>query len=833
MNNRNILPTMLGTLIFLLLFLFPSFAWYSGYADWQYRKEITIQENSGNTLTDYQVLLTIDTQSLINEGKMNSDCSDMRFTYYDGSSEQEIPYWIESGCGTTETKVWIKVPSIPANGQATVYMYYGNPSAGSESNASETFDFYDDFEGTGNLNGQRGWQACGDINAELQGDGTVKVTASSDGVKIVNSKDVPSDNIIVEYRGRFPTFPQSVGYGDAGVVWKSDYLTSGSADLAFYYRSGYDTALANNFETMRHTDMPGDDGTEKDYDTSKPFSMDTNYHVYKIIWTSPTVKVFIDTTQLKERTFETIPSGNKVGLFIHEHEGAEFYFDWLRVRKYTSPEPTYTVGEEETGNITNLAPQITIYSPQNTTYYTTQITANFTVIDDNSTTFHVKAFLNGNTIYDNSAYANNTEVTIDLQSYITSDGSYNFTVWANDTDENPQASTESVIFTVETYPKYSNETVTPESPITYGENVTFSIIWEDELNNIASVWIEHNFTDTMANYTMANESGTFTHTFVKPPAGTFAYRMCAQDDYGLTNCTEWKNYTVNPAPSGLTISSSAGWNLIKNEQTTISASAVVPVELLKINDVEVSNPYTFVPDVGFYDVYAQIVDKRNYTPWNMTKTLVVNSLFSCTDSDTFAFEKNISVTSNIVVLDFSQMIELKYVKEDLSDVKVVTNVSEVWKNGKKLVVNATGLNKITVRFGNYYANISYEEKAIPSGAQNVNVTTYTQINPLAIVSLKDELTNEYLYPPGSETFGIIACSYGENIFRIENSTTRFLVASKDYITKVGIRVKYSADAYYTRLRYFDTENINYISVDMFVADAYKVALDRIDLIMAD
>ena len=278
-------------------------------------------KNEGTTdLTDYQVKIEDDFSG-------DAGVLDEVFT--------RLYYWKESS-----NIVWIKVPSIPANGEATVYMYYGNPSAGSESDASETFDFYDDFEGTGNLNGQRGWQACGDINAELQGDGTVKVTASSDYVKIVNSKDVPSDNIIVEYRGRFPAFPQSVGYGDAGVVWKSDYLTSGSADLAFYYRSGPDTNNANNFETMRHTDMPGDGGTEKDYDTSKPFSMDTNYHVYKIIWTSPTVKVFIDTTQLKERTFETIPSGNKVGLFIHEHEGAEFYFDWIRVRKYTDPEPT-------------------------------------------------------------------------------------------------------------------------------------------------------------------------------------------------------------------------------------------------------------------------------------------------------------------------------------------------------------------------------------------------------------------------------------------------------------------------------------------------------------
>ncbi|MEM5830054.1 MAG: hypothetical protein QXL82_00910, partial [Candidatus Aenigmatarchaeota archaeon] len=48
----------------------PSQNWLSG---WQYRKAITIQENSGNTLTDYQVLITLNTQSLISQGKMRSD----------------------------------------------------------------------------------------------------------------------------------------------------------------------------------------------------------------------------------------------------------------------------------------------------------------------------------------------------------------------------------------------------------------------------------------------------------------------------------------------------------------------------------------------------------------------------------------------------------------------------------------------------------------------------------------------------------------------------------------------------------------------------------------
>jgi len=54
----------------------------------------------------------------------------------------KLTYW------RNYTLVWIKVPFIPANGEARVYMYYGNPDAESESNGTEVFEFFDDFEGT-------------------------------------------------------------------------------------------------------------------------------------------------------------------------------------------------------------------------------------------------------------------------------------------------------------------------------------------------------------------------------------------------------------------------------------------------------------------------------------------------------------------------------------------------------------------------------------------------------------------------------------------------------------------------------------------------------------
>ncbi len=117
--------------------------WLSG---WSYRKPVTITEQSGSDLIDYQVKVVVDTASLVSAGKMNADGSDIRFTDSDGATL--LNFWIEDGTmNTTTTNIWVKVPSIPANENVTIYMYYGNPTATSASDVSMTaLDVIPDLE---------------------------------------------------------------------------------------------------------------------------------------------------------------------------------------------------------------------------------------------------------------------------------------------------------------------------------------------------------------------------------------------------------------------------------------------------------------------------------------------------------------------------------------------------------------------------------------------------------------------------------------------------------------------------------------------------------------
>lgn len=113
--------------------------WSKTYSSWSHRKEITITETSGSTLTNYQLLLSVPYDS-----NMNTDFSDLRFTTDD--NETVLNYWIERQTDSVFADVWVKVPSIPASGTSTIIMYFGNASAATAMDGFNTFIFFDDFE---------------------------------------------------------------------------------------------------------------------------------------------------------------------------------------------------------------------------------------------------------------------------------------------------------------------------------------------------------------------------------------------------------------------------------------------------------------------------------------------------------------------------------------------------------------------------------------------------------------------------------------------------------------------------------------------------------------
>jgi len=118
---------------------------FEGSADPIFSQTFNFTNNTSEQVPDYVFGLKLDTASLISAGKMQADCDDLRFFDSDGNS---LPYWIENGCNTSETSIWLKDFSMEA-GQNQYSLQYGDDSLASESDGYAVFPFFDDFSGSG------------------------------------------------------------------------------------------------------------------------------------------------------------------------------------------------------------------------------------------------------------------------------------------------------------------------------------------------------------------------------------------------------------------------------------------------------------------------------------------------------------------------------------------------------------------------------------------------------------------------------------------------------------------------------------------------------------
>ncbi|HUV42424.1 MAG TPA: DUF2341 domain-containing protein [Patescibacteria group bacterium] len=88
---------------------------------------------------------------------MQSDCDDIRFM--DSDKTTPLVYWLEQGCNTSATQIWVTVPTIPATSQKEIYLVYGNSTS---INASETYS--GSFITMFNVSCPSGWSSFSGLN---------------------------------------------------------------------------------------------------------------------------------------------------------------------------------------------------------------------------------------------------------------------------------------------------------------------------------------------------------------------------------------------------------------------------------------------------------------------------------------------------------------------------------------------------------------------------------------------------------------------------------------------------------------------------------------------
>ncbi len=308
-------------------------AWLTG---WKRRKSKTINGSIAGTQTDYQMMLTlhkppgIDTTTDIYLGtNVRDDFGDIRFTSGDGSTI--LTYWIESFILGSIATIWIKVPSILADpSSTTIYIYYDNSSATNLSNGTNTFIFYDHFEGS-SLDPTK-WTS-GPFSPKY-GDGSVTVS-----------------NSIAILTGGWNTWwgmfangaPATVPPFTVEFLYKSSVGTIVGVATTGTINPGPKDAANINFAAAGYGSCNNNTCNDEAAGLS-PFS---SYTLLRADIYSGEIKYYINRS-LAYTKITNIPDEGMKPFMAAAQTSNSTYTDWVFIHKYANPEPIFsTTGGEE------------------------------------------------------------------------------------------------------------------------------------------------------------------------------------------------------------------------------------------------------------------------------------------------------------------------------------------------------------------------------------------------------------------------------------------------------------------------------------------------------
>jgi hypothetical protein len=130
----------------------PPSGWLTG---WSYRKQHNMTNSTGADV-NYTINITVINGAGTDSGntvyinnKARSDFGDVRFTNSTGSL---LNYWIETLNSGANATFWVQIAGNLTSTNQTIYIYYGNNTATSVSNGTNTFVIFDDFN-----NGNTQW----------------------------------------------------------------------------------------------------------------------------------------------------------------------------------------------------------------------------------------------------------------------------------------------------------------------------------------------------------------------------------------------------------------------------------------------------------------------------------------------------------------------------------------------------------------------------------------------------------------------------------------------------------------------------------------------------
>lgn len=360
--------------------------------EWQYFREINL--NPSTPESDYQVKVQLNNLNF-NYSKANPDGSDMRFL---DQNQNQLSYWVEKWNDSGNSIIWVK---IPTSGTSKIYMYYGNPIATSLSDGINTFEFFDDFEGT-SLNASKWNTEIGTYCGISVSSGYVRLYSDSPNTFVEAAFFGFTDQYFIQgtpYSWVHPSESVCITLAE-DTTWHTNEIRWTNLTSAPYYKNDVyvseDTTLEDITLTVRFIAHSAYSGPG------------TPWGAW--IWTD-------------DNTLGQMGRGLRTKTSVDLTDISDLRVDWVAVFKYSELNPVVTIGLENT-----LGPEIIINAPiANSLYGTLAPLFNITITDpDYNFTWYS---LDGGST---NVYSNETIGTIDQTEWDKqSNGTVTITFYAN------------------------------------------------------------------------------------------------------------------------------------------------------------------------------------------------------------------------------------------------------------------------------------------------------------------------------------------------------------------------------------------------------------------
>lgn len=311
----------------------PTAGWSNSYTTWSNRVPVTVTNAVASTLTNYQTRLTINYDS-----NMQADFDDIRFA---NSSGTELSYWIEQKVDSSTSTVWVKVDSLAASTTTTIYMYYGNSGAVSASNGVNTFILFDDFSG-GSIDTGKWTTNDPSVFSVVAGRLRVQSSVSASWTHALYSSTAYARANIV-FEGKYIWTNPNASYDAIMFGWHDNGSGISYADLVYaYYNAGAGTC------TVSCPSAVYEDGSQRS-PVVGPWTLDQQYS-FRLRMKAAGGNFYeqsIDNQNWTTAYNSSYSTETNLRPSIVAYSGGTHFFDDLRVRQWSTTEPTGVIGAEE------------------------------------------------------------------------------------------------------------------------------------------------------------------------------------------------------------------------------------------------------------------------------------------------------------------------------------------------------------------------------------------------------------------------------------------------------------------------------------------------------